>query len=216
MKYIYILVAFLVGNNLVAQNESQNSKLKWPRSFEKSNLTMNIGFGNFQPEAFQLASYNNYEGLQGDAQGRYSSVFTLGYDVHERDNYTIGLHYSNFSSQSGKWVDPNNFHFNQFKLVMHQVTAKTNFGWYNNKNFGGMLYSGYAFTYRFINKEVIYPDAIWVSNPAEFPYAYSSFASHITIIGLKGRFTKEGHLGTYCEIGIGNLGIINYGLNYTF
>ena len=198
-----------------AQENTTSKSLKWPRSYEKDNVTFHIGFGNLQPEAFVLSEYRNYEGLQGDAQGSASGVFYMGIDVHKRDNYMIGLYYSNFSAKSGTWIDPNYLELNYFKLSMHQITAKFNYGWYNNKDFGGMLYSGYSMSYRIIDKQTVYPSALLISDPQSFPYTYSPLSYHVTLLGIKGRFTKDSKLGMTLEVGAGNLGIINYGLNYT-
>lgn len=201
---------------LNAQNTTSEKPLKWPRSYVKNNITINVGLGNYQPEAMRLASYHNYEGLQGDYQGSNSSVFVIGYDVHERDNYMFGISYSYFSAKSGTWIDADNLELNYFKVAMHQFTAKYSYGWYNNYDFGGMLYSGASLTARIVNTETVYPTALLVTSPAKFPYDFPIIAGQLTLIGIKGRFKKDGKLGTYCELGFGNMGIINYGLNYTF
>jgi hypothetical protein len=201
---------------LNAQISTTEKSLKWPRSYVKNNMTINVGLGNYQPEAIQLSSFHNYAGLQGDYQGSMSNLIVIGYDLHERDNYMVGVSYSYFSAKSGTWIDNNNGDLNYFKVSMHQLTAKYNYGWYNNYDFGGVLYSGFSISARVINKEVVYPEAIMVFNQAKFPYDYSTFAAHLTLIGIKGRFTKDGKLGIYSELGVGNMGIINYGLNYTF
>ena len=214
-KIIYFTTLCLLSLNINAQDSASSKSLKWLRSFKKGNTTFSFGIGNLQPEAVALSNYHNYEGLQGDYKGENSGLISVGLDYHKRDNYMMGLYYSYFSAKSGTWVDEKNFQLNYFKMAVHQLTAKYSYGWYNNYDFGGVLYSGFSISIRAISKETVYPDAILVSNPAKFPYDFGVTSGHITLLGFKGRFTKKGKLGTYIELGFGNMGILNYGLNYT-
>jgi len=215
-KIKIILINLTLVMALNAQSSTTEKTLKWPRSYQKNNSTISVGFGNYQPEVYALGSYHNYAGLQGDNQGSSTALFSLGLDYHKRDNYMIGVYYSYCAAKSGTWIDADNGELNYFKVSMHQLTAKYNYGWYNNYDFGGMLYSGFSLTARVVNTETVYPNALLVTSHAKFPYDFSNIAGHLTLIGIKARFAKDGKLGIYSELGFGNMGILNYGLNYTF
>lgn len=197
-----------------AQENTTSKSLKWPRSYLKDNVTFTLGYGMLQLEAFVLSEYNNYAGLQGDAKGSASGVVSVGVDFHRRDNYTIGLHYSNFSAKSGTWLDQRgDLHY--FNLNMHQMTVKMNYGWFNHKDINGMLYSGFSVSYRLINKETVYPNLIYVYDPEPYPYIFSNVSYNLTPLGYKGRFGKDANAGFHIELGLGNMGLLNCGLNYT-
>ncbi len=209
----FIALIFLVVNGK-GQANSNAKVLKWPRSFVKDNVTFTLGYGMIQPEAFFLSEYNNFDGLQGDAKGSASGVVSMGVDYHRRDNYTIGLHYSNFSAKSGTWLDQRgDLHY--FNLNMHQLTVKMNYGWFNHKDLNGMLYSGFSVSYRIINKETVYPNLVYVYDPEPYPYIFSNVSYQITPLGYKGRFGRDANVGFHVELGLGNMGLLNCGLNYT-
>ncbi len=214
VSFIFTIIVFCHSAISQANVPQNTTTTKWPRSFVKDNTTFTLGYGMLQLEAFVWAQHNNYVGLQGDAKGSYTGVVSAGVDYHRRDNYTVGLHYSNFSSKTGTWLDSrNDLHY--FNLNIHQLTLKMNYGWFNHKDMNGMLYSGFSLSYRVINKEVVYPYLVYVADPEPYPYIFSNFSYNLTPLGYKGRFGRDSKVGFHAELGLGNMGVLNCGLNYT-
>jgi hypothetical protein len=74
------------------------------------------------------------------------------------------------------------------------------------------------FKYNFYSMVTLYGRAdfgiLWYrqSNPSDFTYSFSNKAFQLTPIGL----SFGNSLGGFCELGIGHLGIINFGIHYNF
>ena len=204
--FITLVLILTVTVNVRAQ--------KWERAFTKDDVTFNAGYGMLASDALLIMSVNNYSNLQGDYKPAGFGPLYIGMDVHSKDNYIIGISYSYVSAQSGADFD-DNFLLYQHRYTAHQILAKYSLGWFNSASFGGMFYSGIQAGFKFAKGETDYFDAVFVSNSEEYPYKISSTGTHLTIIGLKGRLLKNNALGFDTQIGIGDMGILSIGLNYT-
>lgn len=210
IKFVKFLVTFILIISIVATANAQ----KWERAYTKDDVTFNAGYGMLSTDALLIRSVNNYSNLQGDYKPAGFGPLYIGMDVHSKDNYIIGLSYSYVSAQSGADFD-DDFRLYQHKYSAHQIMAKYSLGWFNSAKFGGMFYSGVQAGFKFAKGETDYFDAIFVSNPEKYPWKISSTATHLTIIGLKGRLLNNSALGFDTQIGIGAMGIISGGINYT-
>jgi hypothetical protein len=210
MKFIKFSIAFILIISIAATANAQ----KWERAYTKDDVTFNAGYGMLSRDAFYISSVNNYSDLQGDYKPANFGPLYLGFDVHSKDNYIIGVSYSYVSAQSGANVD-DNFMLYQHKYSAHQLMVKYSLGWFNSASFGGMFYSGVQIGAKLAKGETDYFDAVFVSNPVKYPYKISSVGTHLTIIGLKGRLLKNSALGFDTQVGFGDMGIYSIGLNYT-
>ena len=205
-KTTLITSLLLVSQMSFAQN--------WERAFTKGDVTISAGYGMFSTDALSIAAVNNYEGLQGEYQPSSSGPIYLGCELHQKDNYIVGVSYSYVSAQSGAGLD-NNLYLYQYKYTAHQFMVKYNLGWYNSAKFGGMLYSGVQVGLKIAKGETDYFDAVFVPNSEKYPYEISSTGTHLTILGIKGKILTNSALGFDMQIGAGAMGIFSAGLNYT-
>lgn len=207
-KFKFVLFGVLLGKLNFTNAQ------KWERAYVKNNSTLGIGYGSLSTDALLISTYNNFDGLQGEFQPSSTGPIYLNFETHIKDNNILGVTYSFVRAQSGADVD-DDFRLYQHKYSAHQITAKYALGWYNAESIGGMLYSAIHYGLKFSNAETEYPDYVYVSNPERYPYEVSDNASHLTIIGYKGSFIPDSPLGVDLQIGIGALGIISGGINYT-
>lgn len=210
MRFFKNLTIFTFLISIVSSLSAQ----KWERAYVKNNATVGFGIGGLSTDALLISTYNNFEGLQGEYQPSSLGPIYLNFETHLKDNYIFGVTYSYVSAKSGAGLD-DYLRLYQHTYSAHQITAKYAIGWYNAESFGGMLYSGIHYGLKFSKEETEYPDYILVSDPEVYPYKVSDNASHLTIIGYKGTFIPGSPLGVDIQIGVGALGIISGGINYT-
>lgn len=203
-----VIVITLYTNYLNAQN-------KWDRCYTKGDVTISIFNGWGELNSLLVYSENNIEGLQGENKPNMSGPLGIQMEYHSKDNFITGITYSYISAKSGTWFDDNlDVYYHQ--LTAHQFTAKSGYGWFNHRNSGTMLYSAIYYGLRLSNTNTEYPEYLMKSNPEPFPVEVSSTASHLTLIGFKGRFLKDAALGLDIELGVGCKGFLSGGINYTF
>jgi hypothetical protein len=210
MKFIKFSIALILIISIVATANAQKSE----RAYVKNNTTFGFGIGGLSTDALLISTHNNFEGLQGDYQPSSLGPIYLNLETHLKDNYIFGVTYSYVSAKSGAGLD-DYLRLYQHTYSAHQLTAKYALGWYNAESFGGMFYSAIHYGLKFSKEETEYPDYILVTDPEIYPYKVSDNASHLTIIGYKGTFIPGSPLGVDLQVGVGALGIISGGINYT-